>query len=205
MCVICISESGVPLPSKNVLRLMWNRNPHGAGYMFTRSKYVYIRKGFMTFDEFYCDYRSEGLTNDDAVVFHFRISTQGGINPEMTHPFVLSDRLEDMKILRTRTNVGICHNGIISLTSNGDREYSDTAHYITKYLYNKIDTPLDFKDADIRKNILSEIHSKMAILDYAGRVTKIGEFHQAKNGLEFSNTYFIPYDYIRSRPVFRAS
>lgn len=195
MCVICISEKGINQPTKKLMKQMWDRNPHGAGYMFARSKYVYIRKGFMTFDEFYKAVKAENFTANDVVVYHFRISTQGGVNPEMTHPFILTDNIKDTKILRARVNVGVAHNGIISLTSNGDKEYSDTAYFITDYLSRMIKKPSDLRDFDLQQEIYDLIYSKMVILDYAGNITKIGDFTRDVTGLWFSNTYFMPYKY----------
>ena len=196
MCVICISDKGVKQPTKELMRMMWNRNPHGAGFMYARSKYVYIKKGFMSFDEFYEAVQAEHFTRNDVVVYHFRISTQGGVNPEMTHPFVLSDRLEDMEILHTRTNIGICHNGIICLTSNGDRQYSDTAYFIADYLSSMVSKPSDLKDPVLLHKVGSLIGgSKMAFLDYAGNVNTVGIFTTDVTGLKFSNTNFMPFRY----------
>ena len=36
MCIICISKSGVCQPGEAAIRVMFNRNPHGAGYMVAR-------------------------------------------------------------------------------------------------------------------------------------------------------------------------
>lgn len=195
MCVICISNKGVPQPTKALMMQMWKKNPHGAGYMFARGKYVYIRKGFMTFDEFYKAVRAEGFTANDTVIYHFRISTQGGINPEMCHPFILTNDLEKTKILRTRSNIGICHNGVIPVTSSSDREYSDTAHFVAEYLPWIIEKPSDLKKSFVKNEIERLICSRMAFLDYAGNVTTIGNFQSDYTGLIFSNTYFRPYVY----------
>lgn len=195
MCVICISAKGVKQPTKELMQQMWKKNPHGAGYMFARSKYVYIRKGFMSFNEFYAAVKAENFTAEDIVVYHFRILTQAGVNPEMTHPFMLTDKLSDTRILRARVNVGICHNGIISLTSGKSDKYSDTALYITKYLSDLVLKPADLKNPVLQGLIEDQIHSKMAILDYAGNVTKIGRFTKDDSGLEFSNTFFKPVSY----------
>jgi len=195
MCVICVSDKGVKQPEKELMRLMWHKNPHGAGYMFARSNYVYIRKGFMNFNEFYAAVQSEQFTEDDVVVYHFRIATQAGITPEMTHPFALTDDLNKTKVLKTRVNVGICHNGIIHLTSDHNSKYSDTALYITKYLSKMINKPGDLKSKVLQDEIYSMIWGKMAILDYAGNLTLIGPFVMDKSGLLYSNEHFFSYKY----------
>lgn len=197
MCVICISDRGVEQPSKKLMKMMWDRNPHGAGYMFARGKYVYIRKGFMTFNAFYQAVLDENFTKDDVVVYHFRISTQAGVNPEMTQPFMFTDDIKQTTVLRTRTNIGICHNGIISITSDGDKKYSDTAKFIVEYLPAMVSKPMDLQDPSLQKEIYSLINSRMVFLDYAGNITKVGNFVSDGSGLVFSNNYFMPYDYYR--------
>lgn len=195
MCVICVSDKGVKQPSKECMRNMWDRNPHGAGYMFAKSNYVYIRKGFMRFDDFYASVKSENFTDDDIVIYHFRIATQGGVNPEMTHPFKFTDNISETKLLRGRVNLGICHNGIIPYTSRSyDNKYSDTAYFIADCLPSFISRPGDLKNVRVQNEIEKMIQSKMAFLDYAGNVTKIGRFYTDENsGLSFSNTFFVPF------------
>ena len=99
MCIICVSPRNVRQPSQSIIRAMFDRNPHGAGYMVARDGRVQISKGFMYVEDLLQALRVEHFTARDSVVYHFRISTQAGVNPEMTHPFPLSNRLEDMKIL----------------------------------------------------------------------------------------------------------
>ena len=41
------------------------------------------------------------LKNSD-MVFHFRYATHGGIEPSLTHPFVLSNNYNEMKELQNR-------------------------------------------------------------------------------------------------------
>ena len=93
MCIICVSPKRVRQPNITAIRNMFNRNPHGAGYMFARDGKVTISKGYMDIDSFLEAIRAEHFTAKDPVVYHFRISTQAGVNPEMTHPFPLSNKL----------------------------------------------------------------------------------------------------------------
>ena len=99
MCIICVSPAGVRQPSFKTICTMFRNNPHGAGYMFARDGKVHISKGYMDIDSFLEAMRCEHFTKKDAVVYHFRISTQAGVNPQMTHPFPLSNQLEYMKAL----------------------------------------------------------------------------------------------------------
>ena len=81
--------------------------------MFARAGRVTIHKGFMSFDDFRKAVESEHFTKNDPVVYHFRISTQAGVNPSMTHPFPLTSDLVNCEALDLTCAVGIAHNGII--------------------------------------------------------------------------------------------
>ena len=192
MCVICVSKRNVPQPDESTIRTMFYQNPHGAGYMVARDGRVHIHKGFMSLDEYILAIRSEHFTAEDPVVYHFRISTQAGINPEMTHPFPLSNRKPHMKALDLKCGCGIAHNGIIHLTSDpNNHEYSDTALFITEYLSHIIRRPSDLKNRKIL-NIIHELAgSKLAIMDGSGHIATVGNFISTKNKLLFSNTSYL--------------
>lgn len=147
MCIICVSPKGVRQPSVATIRTMFQRNPHGAGYMCIRDGKVFISKGYMNIEAFLDVLRHEHFTAEDAVVYHFRISTQAGVCPEMTHPFPLSSKRSDMKALDLFCRVGVAHNGIIRLTSDAqNKEYSDTAIFVTDYLADLIRKPTDLRN-----------------------------------------------------------
>ena len=118
MCIICVSPARTRQPSISQIKMMFQSNPHGAGYMYAREGSVHIHKGFMDIDSFLSAVKAEHFTAKDSVVYHFRISTQAGVNPEMTHPFPLSNRLPHMKALDVECPCGVAHNGIIRLTSD---------------------------------------------------------------------------------------
>lgn len=192
MCVICVSKKGIRQPNENEIRNMWATNPHGAGYMFVKDGMVEIHKGFMELKDYIRAINSEHFTDDDVVVYHFRISTQAGVTPEMTHPFPLSADLEDMKVLDCMCSVGIAHNGIIRLTSTKDAEYSDTALFITEYLPALIRNTEDITDKRVKRTIKALIDSKMVLINGDGDVSIIGDFIGNDDGLMFSNNHFIP-------------
>ena len=190
MCIICASKSGVRQPTERELFTMFQNNPHGAGYMTARHGMVTISKGYMDFDEFLNAVRKEHFTAQDSVVYHFRISTQAGINPEMTHPFPLSNRLGRMMKLDTTCRIGVAHNGIIQLTSDPDNHrYSDTALFITQYLTMLIKRREDLRDQRILDTIWRLAQSKFAILDGGGYIATVGQLLN-RDGLLFSNASF---------------
>lgn len=187
MCIICVSPKGVRQPSTTAIRTMFFQNPHGAGYMFARDGKVTISKGYMFVDDFINAVRREHFTSKDPVVYHFRISTQAGVRPQMTHPFPLSNRRAHMKALDLTCSFGIAHNGIIRRTSDpANTEYSDTAIFITDYLSHIIRDKADLRDQRILDLIYSLAASKFAIMDSEGYIATIGKFIDEK-GLLFSN------------------
>lgn len=199
MCIICVSKSGVRQPDVKTLRAMFYRNPHGAGYMYARGGKVTVHKGFMDFESFRKAVRDEHFTAFDSVVYHFRISTQAGVNPEMTHPFPLSNQLPRMRTLDLTCRCGIAHNGIIRLTTDPtNTRYSDTAVFITEYLASIIRKPRDLRNQDLLDHIYDLAKSKFAIMDGSGYVATVGEFIN-EGGILYSNGSFATANYALGR------
>lgn len=196
MCIICISDKGVKQPTKTTMQTMWSNNPHGAGYMYYRDGKVYTRKGFMKFADFWNAVSGEGFTKDDVVIYHFRISTQGGVNPEMTQPFFFTKDIVKTKALSAETKLGIMHNGIIPMTTYSDKEYSDTAHFVAEYLPLIVRNTADLTNPHTLELLSEVIHSKMVFLDCKGRVTTVGNFIHEADGLIYSNSTFKTYKYM---------
>lgn len=191
MCVICISPKGIRQPNNTEIKAMFEANPHGAGYMcVTDDGLVEIQKGFMTLEDLMRELKTRKFTKKDVVIYHFRISTQAGVNPYMTHPFPLTRDLENTKLLGCTCPVGIVHNGIIPCTSRKDDEYSDTALFITQYLSGMIENASDLLDDGIQHRIENLLQSKMAIMDGKGNYITIGKFFTDKSGLIYSNMYW---------------
>ena len=187
MCIICVSKSGVQQPTDSTIRAMFRRNPHGAGYMYARDGKVTIHKGFMNIEDFLSAVHTERFTPQDSVVYHFRISTQAGVNAAMTHPFPLSNRLPHMKALDVECPCGVAHNGIIRLTSDpSQHEYSDTALFITRYMARMVHGLDDLKDAQLLNRIERLAGSKLAIMYGSGYIATVGNFIHER-GLLFSN------------------
>lgn len=191
MCIICSSAAGVRQPTEAALRLMFTNNPHGAGYMYARNGKVHISKGFMTWGEFFRAVRREAFTADDPVVYHFRISTQAGVNPGMTHPFPLTSDIEQTTGVELTCPCGVAHNGIVRLTSDWhDKKYSDTAHYIAEFMAYLIRNADDLKNEAILDAIRRTTDgSKWAIMDGSGYIATVGDFIN-DGGLLYSNATY---------------
>lgn len=194
MCIIVYKPSTAKMPTKATLKQCWENNKDGAGYMFPSKDKVIIKKGFMNFKEFYKSlmYDKSQYGEFTPFVLHFRISTQGGVNKECTHPFPLSTEMEYLKKLRVKCECGIAHNGIIELTSdkwNKTVTYSDTMKFITDYLTLIITSKQWYKDPLKVKLIERLADSKLAIMMGDGNVTLIGDFIES-DGCFYSNNYF---------------
>jgi hypothetical protein len=206
MCIIAYKPQNVAMPSKKLLQICFNNNPDGAGYMIASGGNVIYRKGFMDFGGFYSSLTSaiKRYGEDVPYVLHFRISTQAGVNKQCCHPFPLSEDMDELKQLKGRCDIGIAHNGIISLTSSYSKakiDYSDTMKFITDYLSLIIRNKNYYKD----KNTLTLIDrlidgSRLAILDSTGHCELIGHGWEESCGVYYSNSsYMAPkvakYDY----------
>jgi len=191
MCIIVVKKAGIPLPNKQTLKTCWNNNSDGAGYMLARRKSVTIRKGFMDFDSFYNSLRSVKNSEDLPIVLHFRITTHGGTFPQNTHPFPVTDSVEEIRKLKCRTTLGIAHNGIIKI--GGNSKISDTMNFVIEELslFNQI-CPNWYKDELSLKFIKQRIDSKLAILDRFGHIATVGQFYE-EDGILYSNYSYMEY------------
>ena len=195
MCIIAVSKKGVKQPTLEQLHQMFHNNPDGAGYMYARGGSVHIHKGFMDEKDFMRAVKAEHFTAKDPVVYHFRISTQAGITPTMTHPFPLTSNAELCEKLDMIASVGIAHNGIIRMTSNAkETRFSDTVLFITDYMSKLIRKPQDLTDPAVLTMIDHLTNSKWAIMEGNGSIVTVGNF--VKEGeLLFSNSTYKPVVY----------
>ena len=205
MCIIVYKPKNVSLPSREILENCFDYNPDGAGFMIPNKEKVEILKGFETFDAFYKK-AVKKITKEEPAVMHFRISTQGGVKPELTHPYALCKDYEEMRKLHNFCNVGIAHNGVISLTSEYsystynyatkkyekvEPNYNDTMKFIKEYA-SLIITQEDFYKDSNKLELLSKLcKSKLAILTSDKKVTLIGDFiYDTNSGCYYSNNTY---------------
>lgn len=196
MCIIAIKPKNKEIQKKEILKNCFTRNSDGAGYMFVKDNEVVIKKGFMTFDEFYTsvmkDYTDNHLKNSNLVM-HFRIGTSGESKLGCTHPFPLTDNYTDLEKLRTKANIGVCHNGIVSGMNSRLNKYSDTEIYIKNVLAPIVKLKINaYLFKDIQNLILLTTNSKWCILDKFDNMVTIGEFVE-NDGYYYSNDTYKPY------------
>jgi hypothetical protein len=183
MCIAIVKEKGIDLPNKELLKTCWDNNPDGAGYMFNEDGIVSIYKGYMTFNSFYASLKKlDKLKNlkDRNVVIHFRIATQGMINPENTHPFPITHDYDLMTRKHINCKYGFAHNGII--WDFGNENYSDTMEF-NSYILSKIH---DIEHSDDLIHALANLYNSRFVVLTGERVILGGEW-QLDNDLWFSN------------------
>lgn len=194
MCVICVKPTDTLFPSKETLQNCFFNNDDGAGFMYTFQDKVHIQKGLMTFESFWnCLEQARQKTGDNVpYVMHFRISTQGH-HKECTHPFPLSSKMENLKKLKGTCSIGVAHNGVIRLTSDGAKDYSDTMKFITDYLYCIVDGDKQWYKNNNKLKLVERLteNNRLAILDANGHIVTIGKgWIKDKDGCMYSNNSY---------------
>jgi hypothetical protein len=195
MCIIVYKPKDVKMPDCETLKNCFNNNDDGAGYMYAAAGKVHIVKGLMTYGRFI-----ESLVKTVSqfgqyipYVIHFRWSTQAGVRRDCTHPYPLSTKMTDLRKLKTDCDIGVAHNGIISLTSSikKDITYNDTMEFITDYLSLIIKRRDYYKDADTVRLIDRLSESRLAILDSSGHCELTGIGWIKDNGVFYSNEDYL--------------
>ena len=189
MCIIAYKPLNIAFPEENILKTCFDNNDDGAGFMYTFNGEVHIHKGYETFEKFMTALNKARAITGDKVpyVMHFRIATQG-YERTMTHPFPLSSKMENLKRLHYKCSIGIAHNGILDITSDGAKTYSDTMKFITDYLSNIIQSYDWYKNKRTKKLIEYLIDgSRLAILDAHSHCELMGKGWEKDNGIYYSN------------------
>lgn len=156
MCVICHKERGIAVPSEEIFKKCFTRNPDGAGILLHRkgTDFCEIHKGFMTFDKFKEALQELHIQEDDDAAFHFRITTSGGTNPENCHPFPITRVVKDLKATRINTTLAFVHNGVVGAGDTVDK-ISDTQVLIRDIISR--DEICQYLDNEMVQRIISDI------------------------------------------------
>ena len=198
MCIAVYKPKGQKMPSKKIFSNCFSNNDDGAGFMFPLNGKVHYEKGFMSFTAF-----KKGLkkaiknyginTITTPMVFHFRITSQGGVKPELTHPFPVCRSYDEMRKLSGDVDYACVHNGIIDFASSYSTtiNYSDTMEFIKEVV-----APLIYKNPTYYKNkslmgILSYLLdvNRFIIMGGDGHTELIGNWIEEK-GIYYSNSTY---------------
>ena len=200
MCIIATKAKGINNINWKYLENCFKHNNDGAGYMYACQKlpYVQIKKGFMKWGDFEkalkADIKKYGLKNLDLVL-HFRIGTHGTNSPENTHPFKISNKIKDLRLLNTTTDLGVCMNGILyDVDMDKNATHSDTMEYIKTALYSFKSISNEFLTNQMINYIDKTTGVKWAFLSAKNGITKIGTFNDC-DGWSYSNYSYLERDY----------
>lgn len=186
MCVIVFKPAGAETPPIATLKKCWDSNPDGAGVSVSGESAVFLRKGFMTFEDlltFYSKYRLDKRIRQ-AIVFHFRIGTHGAKDAGNTHPFPVSGDPAILRALEGNYPKVVAHNGIFKSVPVLP-EVSDTGQFLADCATASNGDPIEHWN----KNPLTTNFSRMIVLSPGGRYTLLGTWHCDKeaSGCFFSN------------------
>lgn len=180
MCVIVHKPAGVAISDFDLYD-MWQSNKDGAGLAFFRADgATVIHKGIMNINDL-CVLVDKLVHTE--LVLHFRLATHGKTNKAQTHPFIVTDNINDAKGTQAVVfgKPVLFHNGVIS--GYGNEDHSDTVDFVVKTL-SKI------PDLSTQLDVLALIQGKYAVLAN-GQIHLVGTFE--KHGkLTVSNTYWKP-------------
>lgn len=199
MCIIVSKAKGVEMPDKATLERCFNYNSDGAGLMYADNGKVNIVKGFMDFKSFY-EYlmKLDKIHNlkEKALVMHFRISTGGNVDGGNCHPYPISPRKKDLRSKCLKTDLGMAHNGIISMYSSSygkKEELNDTQRFIQRAVYPIYKSNKEFyKDYELMSLLEDIAESKLCFLDKDENVYYVGKFIE-DNGVMYSNNSYMSY------------
>lgn len=184
MCIIAIKSAKQKPFSEELVKVMFSNNSDGAGYMTTENGKVSIRKGFMKVEHLLSSLAS--LSPDVPVILHCRIATHGDVTQGLCHPFPVVSDFTKMRAKKTKCELGMAHNGVISCAESS-HDVSDTMSYIQSVVAPLLALNKHALQSQAGKSILAtSCGSKLAFLDGRGRITTIGDF-QLYDGYLFSN------------------
>jgi hypothetical protein len=181
MCIIAVKPEKVVFTRKQ-LKIMWDANPDGAGFMYAENNKVEVVKGLMTLDALWDAIERVGPMR--KLVLHFRIKTHGKVSPELTHPFWI-----------TEGSLAMVHNGVIrAVVNETSEEESDTAVFARKFS-NAYINPLQAIRNEFHRDMLEAYigFSKVVFMDRTGAHyilnESLGTWHK---NVWYSNDRFKP-------------
>ena len=169
MCVICVKDKGVQMPSEKEMRLAFEHNPHGWGIATSNGLFAHG----MDFDKFLSLIKFVG--EEDTCIIHFRIATHGSVKVKNCHPF---------KADLNGAPLYFAHNGILPIRPRGDMTDSETEFRDVILPAAQI---FGYGSSAFEQMIVRRIgFSKFAFMR-KGKVKVYGRWYREDNGLLWSN------------------
>ena len=207
MCLISVCPKGTSKNSDYVYKFIksgMDSNKSGSGYMFKRNNdnKITLRKGFFDYDELIASLKNDNLNDNDELVIHHRIPTSGNKNDLNCHPFVISDKHEEVIMTNGETDKPcLAHNGIfrgISRYEALNNDFSDTYAFTRYVMGNKNVFNLFLTDIDLFSALTKDIvgSDKLALLFPNRDLILYGNYIE-DDGYFHSNTGYKRYTYDR--------
>lgn len=199
MCIVEYFPPGVEKDTdfvKNSIKQGALSNSQGIGFAFKKNGRLYLHKGFGSnqVEDLLKEIESHALTKEDELLFHARIATSGGTRPEMTHPFVCSNDIEEVGFLKGYVDKPVlAHNGVFSRLGNS--KYSDTFEFAHLILGDPAALNLLKLDQEAFSTSVKEIlgSNKVVVMFPDKDETKVlGDFLTV-DGCKFSNSGYRSY------------
>lgn len=195
MCILIYHPEGSPVLKKRVYKRCFDKNPDGAGFAYWNKGVWKVTKGLMTFKAFWKTFNRMRFQPEDRVIVHFRVGTSGNRRgPDCTHPFPVTDDLEEMRQTKFENKNIVFHNGIIS---QGEGTASDTMCGVRDYIF-----PMHefYHTSDARADILGGLikaYKCRWIITRGPELDMFGEFAQDEN---YGNSWFSNAGYLPEKP-----
>lgn len=192
MCLIAVKPCGIKLPKDEYLKTAERKNSDGMGIAYWKhgTLEVKIKKDFINIKEL-LDYIHSNITEEDALVIHFRLATHGLKDIGNRHPFPIS---KDGNLLRAPFLIcdsAVAHNGVIR-EYGIHATYSDTQKFIMDILSSDI-IKNNLENPTIQKLVNHFIDGdRLAILQKDGFIWTFGEYVE-EDGILYSNSGYKPF------------
>ena len=204
MCLISVVPKGVNKDIEQIKGFIVNgmsSNSDGSGFAYKRNgkSCVNIHKGFRQEADMVSEIKKLNLGVDDELIIHHRIGTSGEKNVANMHPFVISD-IESV-IIQDKGSFNLpimAHNGVFNKYTDNNSKYSDTYHFIEKFMSTPEIMTLLKRDKSKFKELFESTltYNKLAILSPDRDLIMIGNFTQ-EDGCYHSNGGYKSYVYDR--------
>lgn len=224
MCIAVIKPKGVEMPDQKTLFRCFQNNSDGAGFMYSDGDKLVIKKGYMTFNDFYTALTETKLKKEQLVFLHFRIATHGLKDGGNTHPFPISSDINELRSVKnTFKDYGLIHNGVFHFNQEQFIKYDPTNTISDTMLFSMLihDSIERVKNGDFNEDYkftLTDIiaytimsnndefnnyieekigWNKIAIMDEKENFFKYGNWIE-DNGMFYSNSDYKEYNYYNS-------